>query len=120
MNVKQNWMAYAGALLLAGALFIGGFIIGRSAGASDVNVALARYNELRTADDALVGRLGSTLGGALERSKQLSLAGNGLEQSAHAVAVLANSIHDAISAIARYEEARGSSGPGSGEGGDKP
>ena len=114
MNAK-NWMVPIGLILLGGALAVGGFILGRSAGRADSDALLAKYTGLVAADNALMGQLGSSLGGALAESKRLSSTGSGLEQSIRTVAVLANGLHDAISAIARYEKARGSGGPGSGQ-----
>jgi hypothetical protein len=119
-KIKVNWPWYLGAVLLGAGLLIGAYDLGRSTGSADVNAALAKYNELRTADDALLGQLGTSLGRALTESQRLSAAGSGLEQSIRAVAVLALGLSDSISAIARYEKARGSSGPGSGESGVQP
>ena len=117
---EKNWKLLVGSLVLGVVLFIGGFLLGRSAGSADLNIALEQYRTLRTADDALLEGLGSTLGGALQQSQRLAQSGGGLEQSARRVAILANAVHDAISAIARSEEARGSESPGSGQGGVKP
>jgi hypothetical protein len=111
-TIKKNWVWILGAVFLAGALFIGGFVLGRSAGSADYASALAKYDSLKSADDALMGQLGTSLGNALTESQRLSAAGSGLEQSARAVAVLASGLHDSISAIVSYEKARGSSGPG--------
>ena len=111
MDLKKDWMVYVGLVLLGGALFIGGVLLGRSAGSADYAAALAKYDSLKSADDALMGRLGVSLGNALSESQRLSAAGSGLEQSARAVAVLAAGLHDSISAIVSYEKARGSSGP---------
>jgi len=111
MNAK-NWKWILGAIVLAGALAVGGYWIGRSAGDTQLNAALSAYNELRAADDALLGRLGTTLGGALKQSERLNSTGSGLEQSIREVAVLSLGLHDAIIAIARYEKERSA---GSGE-----
>ena len=112
-------MVYLGLILLGGALFVGGVLFGRSSGSADLAAAVARYDSLKSADDALMGRLGQSLGNALTESQRLSSTGSGLEQSIRTVAVLALGLHDSISAIARYEKARGSSGPGSDPGSPK-
>jgi len=111
-NEKGNWMWVLGAVFLACALAVGGYVLGRSSGSADYAAALAKYDSLKSADDALMGRLGSTLGTALSQSQRLAQSGAGLEQSARAVADLSTAVHDAISAIVSYEKARGSSGPG--------
>ena len=100
-----------GAIVFAAGLFFGGYDLGRSSGYGDVASALAKYNDLRAQDDALMGRLGSSLGNALRESQRLSTAGSGLEQSIREVAVLALGLHDSIDAIVEYEKARDSSGP---------
>lgn len=41
---------------------LGRFVVGRSTGAADFRVALKQYNDLRAQGDALMGRLGSSLG----------------------------------------------------------
>ena len=110
--MAKNWKWILGAIMLAGALAIGGFCLGRSSGSADLRTALAKYNGIVAADDALMGRLGSSLSGALAESQRLSAAGSGLEQSARQVAVLALGLRDSIGAIVSYEKARGSSGPG--------
>jgi len=97
-------------LLLACLLFFAiGTYVGRIANNADLARATAQLDKLRSDDDALLGRLGTSLGNALAESDRLARAGAGLEQSARAVAVLANGLHDAISSIARYEKARGNS-----------
>ena len=120
MNVKSKIWLVGGAVFVAGGLFFGGLLFGRSAGNADLNAALVKYNSLKSADDTLMGRLGNSLGNALAESQRLGAAGSGLEQSVRAVAVLATGLHDSIDAIVSYEKARGSSGTSSDQDGIKP
>jgi len=110
-TIKVTWKTLVVLILGLGIIFTSGYLLGRSAGSADYAAALAKYDSLKSADDALMGRLGVSLGNALSESQRLSAAGSGLEQSARAVAVLAAGLHDSISAIVSYEKARGSSGP---------
>ena len=117
--LKKNWMVFLGLILLGGALAVGGFVIGQSTRSADYARALAKYDQLKSTDDALMGQLGTSIGNALTESQRLSSSGSGLEQSIREVAVLATGLHDAISAIVSYEKAGVSSSPANDTGGIK-
>ena len=112
---NEKWKRILVAILIAGAFSVGGYFYGRSSGSADLESALAKYNALVAADNDVMGRLRTSLTGALTESQRLSATGSGLEQSVRTVVVLATGLHNAVSAIARYEKARGSSGPGGGQ-----
>lgn len=103
----KKWIVVS--VLCVVAFFGVGFYVGTIGQSAKLDAALAKYDTLRAADNALMGRLGETLGGAIKRSEQLRNSGAGLEQSARRVAVLAQAVNDSIVAIVRDQKERGSS-----------
>jgi hypothetical protein len=109
-NEKATWWVWVlGAIMLAGALAIGGFCLGRSAGSADVRAAVARYDALRTADDRAIGTALDAVRSAIAESGRLAKSGSDIESTVRSIAVLVNGIRDCVGALEKAEAARSDS-----------
>jgi len=120
VDLKKNWIVYLGLILLGGAIFVGGLLLGRSSGSADLAAATAKYNALRATDDQYIGSALKSVGSALAASQQLNSTGNDLETTARRIAIIANGIRDVAAILTKAESARGGSGPGASPVGPKP
>jgi hypothetical protein len=116
-TVKSRWMWILGAVLLGAGLLIGAYNLGRSTGSADVNAALAKYNELRTADDKYIGSALGSVKSALAESDRLSQSGSYIEATVRSISVLVNAVRDCITELSKAEALRGSGSPAGGTGG---